>query len=99
PPARIVEAVVLSLGILAMGAYIFIGARGGGLDPASLYAPLPLLLWAAVRFGPGGMIAALSAIAGLTIAGALSGRGPFVAEAPTQNLINLQYFLIALCSP
>jgi PAS domain S-box-containing protein len=99
PPARIFEAAILSIGILALGAYVFIGARGGRLDPASLYAPLPLLLWAAVRFGPGGMIAAMSAIAGLTITGALTGRGPFVAEAPAQNLIHLQYFLIALCLP
>jgi integral membrane sensor domain MASE1 len=94
-----VEACLLIIGIVAVGGYIFTRTHHNGIVPSSLYAPLPLLLWAAVRFGSSGMIAALSALTGLTIAGAISGRGPFVSHAPAENLMQLQFFLIALCVP
>src|SRR5262245_51189478 len=54
-PRRYAEVCLLSLALLAVGLKAF-GGEPGGPDnlPLSLYAPIPLLLWAAVRFGPCG---------------------------------------------
>lgn len=67
--------------------------------PARLYWPVPLLLWIAVRFPPAGIGSALLAVTCLTIWGAKHGRGPFVTASPTENLLNLQLFLIVLALP
>jgi len=98
-PARVIEAIVLTLAMFAVGARVFTIDHVESIAPASLYWPLPFLLWAAVRFGPGGTIAALSGLSALVIAGAIQGRGPFVSQSPAENLIQLQFFLIALCAP
>ena len=98
-PRWIVEGIGLSLAVLAVGAIVFTGTLTGRFVPASLYAPLPLLLWTAVRFRPGAMVTALAALTALSIAGALKGRGPFAGAAPADSLIQLQLFLIALCIP
>jgi PAS domain S-box-containing protein len=97
--ARWIEAGALALSLGVVCVLIFAGPHLQGKAPAILYAPLPLLIWAAVRFGPGGIVSSLSVVAGITIAGAIAGRGPFVAQAPADNLIQLQYFLIAMCTP
>ena len=96
--ARRIEAALLLLGVLAVG-YGLSSSSSIGSHPSSLYLLLPFLLWAAVRFGPGGTITALSAITALTIAGAMSGRGPFVAQSPAENLLELQVFVIAVSAP
>jgi PAS domain S-box-containing protein len=96
--ARLVESLTLSIAIVCVGAYIFT-LHHVGMAPAILYAPLPLLLWVAVRFGPGGAILALSTLASCAIGGAIFGGGPFVTQSPAEDLIQLQYFLIALCTP
>ena len=98
-PLRVVEAAVLGLGLAVVAFLAFTAPPGESNLPASLYAPLPLLLWAAVRFGPAGTILALSAVAALTIDGALRGRGPFVSQSPAENLLQLQLFLIAIAVP
>ncbi len=97
-PPRMLEAVLLSLGLLAAGFGILTGPKGS-MPPSGLFGPLPFLLWAAVRFGPSGTITALSAITALTIGGAMSGRGPFVAQSPAESLLQLQLFLIAVSVP
>src|SRR5262249_5552797 len=64
-----------------------------------LYAPLPLLLWAAVRFGPGGLCFALLVVAFLSLSGAMAGRGPFRSQSPVENTLALQLFLFANATP
>jgi PAS domain S-box-containing protein len=95
---RVVEAGLLALGLLAVGTGILTGAHPTR-SPSSLYGLLPFLLWAAMRFGPGGAISAVSAVTALTIGGAMSGRGPFAAQSPAENLLQLQFFLIAVSTP
>lgn len=99
-PGRVLEAGLLSAGLVAVGA-LFFGEWAGdaGLLPARLYAPLPFLLWAAVRFGPGGTAASLLAIAFLAIWGGVHGNGPFITEPPGENMVSLQLFLIAASIP
>jgi PAS domain S-box-containing protein len=99
-PLRLLEAGLLMLALLTLGALVLLGpARSPDSLSAPLYAPLPLLLWAAVRFGPSGTSASLLIVAALTIAGILQGRGPFVTSSPGDDLARLQLFLGATAVP
>jgi two-component system sensor histidine kinase UhpB len=94
------ELTVLLAGLLAIGVLVFATPYGGGNAlPAQLFAPLPFLLWAAVRFGPGGTSGGLLVITIVTIWGALHEQGPFVTQMPTENLLSLQLFLLAISLP
>jgi PAS domain S-box-containing protein len=99
---RALEGAALAVGLTAIGIYVFthLGSRGGGaLPPSLLYAPLPFVLWAAIRFGPAGVSACALGITVMAIWGVVSGRGPFVSESPTVNVLQLQVFLIATSLP
>ncbi len=58
-----------------------------------VYAVFPVVVWAAVRFGPRGSATATALIAGLMIWHTLRGLGPFASATPTENLTLLQTFL------
>jgi PAS domain S-box-containing protein len=98
-PRRYGEVCLLSMAILAVGLEAF-GGEPGRPDnlPLLLYAPIPLLLWAAVRFGPCGAASALSFIACLSIWNAVHGRGPFTEQSPAENVLTLQLFLIGVAA-
>ena len=67
--------------------------------PALFYAPLPFLLWAAVRLGPTGTASALALMTVATIWGAVSGLGPFTGGAPPDIARDMQIFLTAVSVP
>lgn len=67
--------------------------------PIALYAPVPFLIWAAVRFGPIGASSALSLVALLSIVGAAGRHGAFSAFLPAQPLLFVQLFLAVLSVP
>jgi PAS domain S-box-containing protein len=96
-PRRYGEVCLLSIALLTVGLEAF-GGEAGGPDnlPLLLYAPIPLLLWAAVRFGPCDAVSALSFIAWLSIWNAVHGRGPFTEQLPAENVLTLQLFLIGV---
>ncbi|HET7609339.1 MAG TPA: MASE1 domain-containing protein [Gammaproteobacteria bacterium] len=97
---RIVEAALLALGILAVGWLAFGGSPAGpDTSPALLYAPIPLLIWAALRFGLGGMSASMLLITIFAIWGTMQGRGPFLAQAPAENAFALQLFILVAATP
>ena len=60
---------------------------------------LPFLLWAAVRFGPGGLSLALLATTLLAIHGGSRGSGPFTGLPPAEGVLTLQIFLSAVIVP
>ena len=64
--------------------------------PAILYAPLPFLLWAAVRFDIRATTTAIFGVACLAIWGAVCGRGPFLTNSPAQNALSIQIFFVIL---
>ena len=97
---KMAEAALLAVGLVLVAASVF----GGNFElhssnPILIYAPLPLLLWAAVRFGPGGVSATLLVIALVSIWNAIHGRGPFIADSHARNVFSLQIFLIMIQIP
>src|SRR4051812_12374847 len=67
--------------------------------PALLYAPLPLLLWAALRFGTGGVSLAALVVAACAVIYAVGVPGPFGGLSPFENVVSLQLYLIAAIVP
>ncbi len=100
PVRRYVEFGLLVVGLFALWVPLLgLEGAGPGSYPALLYAPLPLLLWAAVRFGPAGVCLSLLVVALLSLLNAFAGRGPFVTQSPAENVLALQLYLIALSAP
>src|SRR6266849_5322791 len=60
---------------------------------------LPLLLWAAVRFGPAGASLSLLTTALVAIWADTQGRGPFRGLPPAESALGLQIFLTVLAIP
>jgi integral membrane sensor domain MASE1 len=80
-PRRALEASLLAAGILAVGSVVFDRSPAGpDTSPALLYAPVPLLIWAALRFGLGGMSASMLVITMLAIWGTMRANGPFLTQ-------------------
>jgi PAS domain S-box-containing protein len=67
--------------------------------PALIVAPLPFLLWAAVRFGMSGLSLALVPITLIFVWSPVHGRGPFAVPDPIAGVLDLQLFLLALTVP
>jgi len=98
--ARLIEGSLLALGIIIVGAYVFaIVPAGPDTSPALLYAPIPLLIWAALRFGLSGISAAMLLVTFEAIWGAMHGHGPFLQQSPAENALALQMFLIVTGTP
>ena len=99
-PSRILEACFLAAGIVAVGLVAFNRLPAGpDTSPALLYAPVPLLIWAALRFGLGGISASMLVMTALAIWGTMHGHGPFLTQTPAENALALQLFLLMLATP
>jgi PAS domain S-box-containing protein len=97
---RVPEACLVFGGLLAVGIRVFFYPAGTEASvPALVYLPLPLLLWAAVRFGPVGVNAALLSMAVLSISATVRGSGPFATGSPAENVLALQLFLVIVSLP
>jgi PAS domain S-box-containing protein len=57
------------------------------------YVVFPVLIWAALRFGPRGAATALVIVSGLTVWNTAHNAGPFVRESITDSLLSSQLFL------
>ncbi|MBU1649423.1 MAG: PAS domain S-box protein [Proteobacteria bacterium] len=97
---RLIEGSGLALCLLA-ATFLTVGTEAWASNnfPALLYTPLPLFLWAAIRFGPRGISSTVFVVTLLTIWNALHGRGPFTANSPADNVLSLQLFLVAISFP
>jgi PAS domain S-box-containing protein len=99
PLPRILEYVAATLGIVAVIAPALAGQRDITTQQALLFAPLPLLLWTAVRSGPSGLSPQLLIVALAVMITMKAGRGPFVAESVGENVLSAQLFLLAIMIP
>jgi signal transduction histidine kinase len=98
--ARYVEAAALVVGLLSVCLLVFDLPHSDAHTPAAVfYAPLPFLLWAAVRFGVTGVASAVPVLAVSTIWGTVHGMGPFTAGIAQDNAREMQLFLIAASVP
>ena len=67
--------------------------------PALLYAPLPFLLWAAARFGLGGLSTSLLSLALISTWYTMHGRAPFPNASMSQNILSLQLLFCVVSVP
>jgi GAF domain-containing protein len=82
----------LCLAIVALGLLVF--GRPVGVDLIDFsYLCFPILIWAALRFGPPGASAATAVVSALAIWGIAHGRGPFVAPTFHESVLALQTFM------
>ncbi|MBI4226751.1 MAG: MASE1 domain-containing protein [Candidatus Omnitrophica bacterium] len=90
PPPRGVEAMALIIGVVVVGRIAF----GAWLPPTAHYPlaflMLPMLLWAALRFGPRAAATTLMGVAGMAIWDTLRGVGMFVRPTVNESLLLLQ---------
>jgi PAS domain S-box-containing protein len=98
PLSRYLEACLLFLSLCSVS-YGILYEFGSGADSALLFLPLPLLLWAAVRFGSLGASSAISIVGFLAIWSGSHGHGPFSGGTAEQNALSIQIFLIVLAIP
>jgi two-component system, LuxR family, sensor kinase FixL len=97
---RIAETMLLIVALAVTCIAAFLGSefsRWGTALP--LYAPLPVLIWAALRFGVGGSSFALTVVTLAAIWAADQGRGPFLAPSPDNNVLVLQAFVLLTTLP
>ena len=86
-PGSRLEGVLLSAALGVTVWMVFIGNR-----PAS-FAALPLLVWAALRFGRRGTITASMATAAISLWGTLQGLGPFGVGSTAHPLLFLEAYV------
>ncbi|HEY6188773.1 MAG TPA: PAS domain S-box protein [Pyrinomonadaceae bacterium] len=97
---RFAEGCLLTLGLWTAYAFAYSQSSfGQSFAPALLYAPLPFLIWAALRFGAGGVSTSLLAVLLISASYAIVGRGPFTSHSPAEDVVGLQLFLIASSVP
>ena len=99
-PRRVLEAALVGACTVALGIFVFDNLPAGpSTSPALLYTPIPLLIWAALRFGLGGISVSMLIMTFLAIWGTMRGHGPFLAQTPAENALQLQLFLLVTATP
>ena len=101
PSRRHIEPAVLAVALVCV---CVVAVAAGRLTttsflPAILFLPLPLVLWAAVRFGERGASGAILVVAVILTWATLHGRGLFPGEDPEHSVLALQLFLTGLSIP
>lgn len=97
PPRRLTEATLLGI---ALAACAYLGFPAAVSDfPVLACIPIPLMLWAAVRFGPRGASAAILMVTIMALALAIEGRAPFAGASADHIVLSLQTFLAVLSAP
>lgn len=94
------EAVLLAVAIVITSLSIFEVEHPLDVGiPALIYLPLPLLLWASMRFGPAGLSASLLTISVVAIHAVMRERGPFIAASVATSVLSMQVFLCMMGVP
>ena len=91
--SRAIEAAAMLGAILGVGLLVFCGALDTPDIHFRAYTGFPLLIWAALRFGPRATSAVAIGISGFAIWGAVHGHGPFGLGPPDGRLIEVDVFI------
>jgi len=91
------EAILLLLTLIVVGYGAFwnllpIGNKGYPLA----FLCMPILVWAAFRFGQRTTVTTIFLLSLIAISGTLNGRGPFSRETPNESLLLVQSFTIVV---
>jgi PAS domain S-box-containing protein len=99
-PRTLAELALLTIGLFGVSLLVFVWPESGlnGIQ-ALLYAPLPFLVWAAVRFGSIGTSTATMVVALLATRGAVDRVGPFLESSPSASALSIQLCLIFASIP
>lgn len=90
---RVIEAAVMFIALAATSGLVFMTGIGRH-HLALLYAPLPVLIWAALRFGAEGAGAALMMVTAAAIWSVDRSLGPFIETSADNNVLMLQLFVL-----
>ncbi len=92
------EVIAIFAILLALSIGLYGGFHGGVSEGTTglLFLPVPILLWAAVRFGPTGAASGMLVVAMSAMVFAVQGSGPFADQSPVDSVGSLQAFFIAL---
>ena len=98
--ARVIEALVLAIGLLVSLKFAFAPAA----DPRDIaetryYAPVPFMVWAAIRFRMYGATAVAALLSVFSVDAALDGTGSFASIDSAQMSSQLQHFLLLRIAP
>lgn len=94
---RAAEAFTIALTVLAVCLLLFfIPADSPERTPLLLYAPLPLLGWATMRFGVPGACAASLTAGAVSMLAMVNGYGPLNASDPVENALSLVAFHVVM---
>lgn len=96
PLRRVAEAVALSAALFGATMFLLGGNPAAQSGLAAFRQPttlLPLLIWAALRFGTMGATGATLLVSGVAVWSTAAGRGPFVRPELHQSLAVLQAFM------
>ena len=92
--ARLVELVVLFASLIVLGEVVFGGSFAPGTRNYPLeYLCIPILIWAAFRFGQREAVTATVILSAIATWGTVRGFGPFVARTSNEALLLLQAFI------
>ena len=98
--ARAVEGLGIAAALVLTCAISFaFGGDAGWRLALGLFAPLPPLIWIALRFGSGATSLALTAVSFALLIGAERGVGPLLASPRDQSMLFLQLFVILTSIP
>jgi integral membrane sensor domain MASE1 len=90
---RATEGMTLSLTTVAVCVLLFfIPMESPERTPMLLYAPLPLVAWAAIRFGVAGACAACLAAGAVSMLAMVNGNGAVTGSSPVENALSLVAF-------
>lgn len=100
-PRRLAEIGLLAAGLVLTAVWVFGGGTRElpGIPPTPSVLVLPFYFWAALRFGVGGLSAALFATVFVAAYEARLGHRPFEVLAPAEGLMALQMYLIVMAIP
>jgi signal transduction histidine kinase len=101
-PRRKTEGIILTLSLVAVCAIAFHVDEGTvttGFLPALLYSPLPLILWAAIRFGERGASGAILVVTIVSIWQNLRESTLFIGVDTGTSVLALQIFLLGIAIP
>ena len=99
PTRRAVEAAIIAAFLIAACIIAFedLPSIASGYLPLLLYLPLPVIIWAAVRFGAKGASGAIFVISIVLIWRTLNGPSLFDIGSPEANVFGMQLFSDSAC--